>query len=122
MFDRLITHDVTAMRERTRWGRSIERLLGDAERRQGLIRAARPLVEARVVAACAPALAEIRDVLVDPDATVTPQAMHRLRTFLTDGASSPLYGEDPEAARQTSRHLAVAFVVPAVMHAPPAAA
>ena len=69
-----------------------------------------------VAAACAHSLAEIRRVLVDEGATVGPEAMRRLREFLTDGARSPLYRDDVEQARRTAAELAVAFVVPAHAH------
>jgi hypothetical protein len=39
--------------------------------------------------------------------------MRRLRDFLTDGASSPFYGDDPLVAGRVGHEIASAFVVPA---------
>ena len=52
-------------------------------------------------------------MLLDGTATVRPEAMRRLRVFLTDGARSPLYRDDPARAHRAAHELAVAFVVPA---------
>ncbi len=49
-------------------------------------------------------------------------AMRRLRELLTDGASSPLYGDSPERVRGTARELAIAFVFQANTHHPHATA
>ena len=62
-----------------------------------------------VVRACAPSLLEIRILLVDPSAEVRPEAMRRLRDFITDGSRSPLIRGEPEAARRVAEELAIAF-------------
>jgi hypothetical protein len=93
------------------WARSIARLVQELERPESLLRAATRLYRRDVAAACAPSLNEIRWVLVDDAAAVRPEAMRRLRAFMTDGARSPLYRDEPEHARRTARELAVAFAV-----------
>ena len=109
----LFARDDTTTRARARWARSIARLLEDLDRRQPLMRSARPLYRRDVAAACAHPLTEIRWVLVDGTATVRPEAMRRLRAFLTDGTRSPLYRDDPERAQRAAHELAAAFVVSA---------
>lgn len=109
MFER----DDTTARARAMWARSIEGLLRELERQQPLMRSARRLYRRDVAAASAHSLTEIRWVLIDHTAIVRPEAMRRLREFLTDGARSPLYRDDAEHARQVAHELAVAFVVPA---------
>jgi hypothetical protein len=99
------------------WAKSIGRLLDELARPQPPLRSARGLYRLDVAAACAHSLTEIRWVLIDETAAVQPEAMRRLRAFLTDGARSPFYREDAERARRAARELAVAFVVPA--HAQP---
>jgi RecB family exonuclease len=108
--------DDTTPRARARWAASIERLLVELERPEPLMRGARRLYRRDVAAASAHSLIEIRWVLVDESARVRPEAMRRLREFLSDGAQSPLYGDSPEQARRTAREIAVAFVVPAAAH------
>jgi hypothetical protein len=105
--------DDTTPTARAMWGKSIARLLDEIDRPQSLMRSTRRLYRRDVAAACTHSLIEIRWVLIDDTATVRPEAMRRLREFLTDGASSPLYRDDPEQARRVARELAAAFVVPA---------
>ena len=112
---KLFARDDTTPRARAMWARSIARLLQDIHRPQSPLRGRR-LYRRDVAAACVRSLTEIRWVLVDDTATVTPETMRRLRAFLTDGAGSPLYRDDPARTRQRARELAIAFVVPA--HAP----
>jgi hypothetical protein len=95
------------------WARSIARLLDESGHPQSLMRSAGRLYRHDVAAACRHSMHEIQRVLLDDAATVRPEAMVRLRAFLTDGARSPLYGDRPEHARRAARELAVAFVVPA---------
>ena len=114
---KLFHHNDVAPRSCATWARSIEHLIRDIERPQPLLRSMRPLYRRSVAAAAVPALTEIRWVLVDDEASVTPEAMYRLREFLTDGGRSPLFGYDPEAARRAAHELASAFVVPAASHA-----
>jgi hypothetical protein len=103
-------------RARATWARSIARLLDDLERPRIPLRSMRPLYRRDVAGACAHSLIEVRWVLLDDTAVVRPEAMRRLRSFLTDGTSSPLFGSDPEQARRVAHELAVAFVVPAGAH------
>ena len=112
------TRDDTTPRARTRWARSIEHLIADADRRERYHPYARPIYRKDVVRACAPALTEIRWVLVEQETTVRPEAMARLRQFLTDGAASPLHRDDALAARRAAHEIASAFVVPAAVHVP----
>jgi hypothetical protein len=109
----LFSRDLTTARARATWTRSIDGLLDELVRPQPRLRSLRPLYRREVGRACAHSLTEIRWVLADRTATVRPEAMRRLREFLTDGASSPLYGRDAEQARRAARELAVAFVVSA---------
>jgi hypothetical protein len=103
----------TTPRGRKIWARSIQHLIGELDRPQPLLRSFRPLYRREVAAACVPALTEIRWALLDDTVAVRPEAMARLRDFMTDGGRSPLYRDDPEAARRAAHELASAFVVPA---------
>jgi hypothetical protein len=111
----------TTPRARATWAKSIEHLIGEIGRPQPLLRSMRPLYRRDVAAACVPALTEIRWVLVDDTAFVRPEAMARLRGFMTDGGRSPLFRDDPDGARRAARELASAFVIPAGSHATKAA-
>jgi hypothetical protein len=53
-----------------------------------------PLVHPAVAAACVPDAQAIAATLLDPEAEIDPEALHDLREFLCDGASSPLFGID----------------------------
>ena len=70
----------------------------------------RPLMRPDVVWSCVPALHMIKQVLADPPARVAPNAIKKLRALLTDGASSPLFRDDPDAARLVVEELAEVFV------------
>jgi len=70
----------------------------------------RSLIRPEVVWSCVPALHAIKGVLADPARQVTPNAIKELRAFLTDGASSPLFRDDPDAARIVVEVLAGVFV------------
>jgi hypothetical protein len=91
------------------WARSIARLVQELERPESLLGGATRLYRRDVAAASAPFLDQIRWVLVDDAAVVRPEAMRRLHAFMTDGARSPLYRDEPEHARRTARELALAF-------------
>ncbi len=110
------SRDDTTPRARATWAKSIDRLLDDLDRPPPRWQSARRLYRRDVAAACVHSLTEIRWVLIDDTAVVRPEAMRRLRTFLTDGACSPFYRDDPEPARRTAHELAIAFVVPAHAH------
>jgi hypothetical protein len=114
----LFTRDETTRQARARWARSIDRLLAELERPEPLLRSARRLYRRDVAAACANSLIEIQWVLVDQAANVRPEEMRSLRSFLTDGAGSPLYRDDAERAGHLAHELAVAFTVPAPARAP----
>jgi hypothetical protein len=107
-----VRNDTTA-RARASWAKAIGTLLSEIDRPQPRFRSLRPLYRRDVLLACAPALTEIRWVLEDSAAHVRPEAMRRLRDFLTDGASSPFYGDDPLVAGRVGHEIASAFVVPA---------
>ena len=70
----------------------------------------RSLIRPEVVWSCVPALHAIKGVLADPARQVGPAAIKKLRAFLTDGASSPLFRDDPDAARIVVEELADVFV------------
>jgi hypothetical protein len=106
---RFFTRDDTTARARAMWARSIARLVQELEHPESLLRAATRLYRRDVAAACAASLDQVRWVLVDDAAVVRPEAMRRLRAFMTDGARSPLYRDEPEHARRTARELALAF-------------
>ncbi len=110
---KLFTRDDTTPRARNTWARSIERLIADIDRPEPLYRHYRPLYRKDVARACVPALTEIRWVLIEQATPVRPEAMARLREFMTDGGTSPLYRGDAEAARRAAHELASAFVVQA---------
>jgi hypothetical protein len=107
-----VRNDTTA-RARANWAKAIGTLLNEIDRPQPRLRSLHPLYRRDVLFACAPALTEIRWVLEDSAAPVRPEAMRRLRDFLTDGASSPFYGDDPLVAGRVGHEIARAFVVPA---------
>jgi hypothetical protein len=109
-----VRNDNTA-RARANWAKAIGTLLNEIDRPQPRLRSLHPLYRRDVLFACAPALTEIRWVLEDSAAPVRPEAMRRLRDFLTDGASSPFYGDDPLVAGRVAHEIARAFVVPAAM-------
>jgi hypothetical protein len=113
-------HNDTTPRARASWARSIDSLLADADRRQPLLRSMRSIFRPAVVRACAPSLLEIRSILVDPSAEVRPEAMRRLRDFITDGSRSPLIRGELEAARRVAEELAIAFTLNAHSGAAPA--
>jgi hypothetical protein len=111
----LFVRNDTSARARASWSKSIGNLLSEIDRPRPRLRSPRPLYRRDVLLACAPALTEIRWVLEDSAAFVRPEAMRRLRDFLTDGAASPFYGDDPLVAGRVAHEIASAFVVPAAM-------
>ncbi len=114
-------HNDTTPRARVSWARSIDGLLADAGRRPPRLRSMRGIFRPDVVQACAPSLLEIREVLADPSAEVRPEAMRRLRDYITDGTRSPLVRGELEAARRFARELAIAFALVAHSGAAPSA-
>ena len=53
----------------------------------------------------APALSAVAAALRDEDLVVTRESLDAVRSFLTDGIDSPLYGGDPLAARRAAEAL-----------------
>ena len=86
------------MDERTVWARSIDGTIKDASRPSlpFRFRVARPAV----VFAAVPALTAVATALRNERITVSREALDAVRTFMTDGVGSPLYGRDPLAARR----------------------
>ncbi|MDX6617844.1 MAG: hypothetical protein QOK36_230 [Gaiellales bacterium] len=64
-------------------------------------RIARPIV----VLSAASALSAVAGALRDEDVAVAPAALAAVRVFVTDGASSALYGRDPLVARRDAEAL-----------------
>jgi hypothetical protein len=54
------------------------------------------------VLSAAPALSEVAAALRNEDVAVSREALDGVRTFLTNGVDSPLYGSDPLAARRAA--------------------
>ena len=91
------------MEERTLWARTIEGAIKDAAGASfpPRNRIARPVV----VLGAASALSAIALALRDEDVVVTPETLVAVRSFMTDGIDSPLYGSDPFAARRDAEVL-----------------
>jgi hypothetical protein len=96
------------MDERKVWARSIEGAIKDASRSSIPLRTrvARPVV----VLAAAPALSAVAAVLRDETAAVSRESLDALRSFMTNGIDSPLFGRDPLAARRGADVLRRRFV------------
>jgi hypothetical protein len=116
LLDRNASHGV-AMEERRRWAHTIEGAIKDAAGASfpSRNRIARPVV----VLGAASALSAIAVALRDEDVAVTPETLAAVRSFMTDGIDSPLYGSDPFAARRVAevlrRRVAVAAVAEPVV-------
>jgi hypothetical protein len=94
---RKATSEVT-MDEREVWARSIDGALKDATSPSTMVRSR--LTRPAVVLAAAPTLSAVAAVLRDDRVAVSREAIDGVRTFITDGIDSPLYGRDPLAARR----------------------
>ncbi|MDP9255998.1 MAG: hypothetical protein M3Q31_05520 [Actinomycetota bacterium] len=94
--------DVT-MDERRVWARSVEGAIKDASRPSTPFR--RSLTRPAVVIGAAPGLSAVAAVLRDDKIAVSREAIDAVRTFMTDGIDSPLYGSDPLAARRGAEAL-----------------
>jgi hypothetical protein len=95
--------------ERTVWAESIDRAIKDASRPSTLVRMR--ITHPAVVIAAAPALSAVAAVLRDEDVVVSRDALDAVRTFMTDGIDSPLYGRDPLTAHRAAdalRHVVAA--------------
>jgi hypothetical protein len=89
--------------ERDVWARAIDGAIKDAYRPSTLVRMR--LTHPAVVVAAAPALAAVAAALRDEGHDVPRDAMDAIRTFMTDGIDSPLYGRDPLAAHRAADEL-----------------
>jgi nucleotide-binding universal stress UspA family protein len=93
----------TTTSTRKRLAGTIDKLRQDARTERPLLRGFRPLARPAVVAACEPTLARITALLESDRIALAPEALANLNRFLTEGATSPLYGHDALAANATAR-------------------
>jgi hypothetical protein len=91
------TAEVT-MDEREVWARSIDGAIKDVTQPSTPIRMR--LTRPAVVIAAVPALSAVAAVLRDEEVAASRQTLDAVRTFMTDGIDSPLYGRDPLAAQR----------------------
>jgi hypothetical protein len=89
--------------ERRVWAHSIESAIKDAARPSTLVRLR--LTHPSVVVAAAPALSAVAATLRDEEDVVSRETLDAVRTFMTDGIDSPLYGRDPLAAHRAADEL-----------------
>ena len=100
------------MRRRRAWARSVHGLLEAVSRcrqRPHPYWDFPPLVRREVVWACRPALLAVAGVLDDERQPFSAAALRQLRRFLTDPSTSPLFGDDPAAARLAAQQLQRSF-------------
>ncbi len=109
LFHRLLgrARDEVTMEERLVWAHAIDGAIKDAAGGSVSFRArvARPTV----VLAAASALVAIAAVLRDEDVAVARDQIAAVRSFMTDGVASPLFGGDPLAARRSADALRARF-------------
>jgi hypothetical protein len=105
-----------SMRRRRAWARSIHRLLETVSRGSPSWWQSphpywdySPLTRREVIWACRPALLAIAGVLGDQRQPVSAAALRQLKTFLCYPSVSPLFGDDPGAARRAARQLQCSF-------------
>jgi hypothetical protein len=105
-----------SMRRRRAWARSIQRLLETVSRCSpswwqfpNPYRDFPPLTRRQVIWACRPALLTIAGALGDQRQPISAAALRQLKTFLCDPSVSPLFGEDPAAARRAAQQLQCNF-------------
>jgi hypothetical protein len=90
--------------ERRVWARSIEGAIKGASRPSTLVRMR--LMHPAVVVAAVPALSAVAAALREAEnVVVSRDALNAVRTFMTDGANSPLYDRDPLAAHRAADEL-----------------
>ena len=85
-------------RERAKLAQSVRKIVRDSAHSRPPIRGYWPLVRPDVARTCAPQLTRIAELLEDPSSELTGDALKPLRDFLTEGATSPLYGYNVSAA------------------------
>ncbi len=86
------------MREREALAKGLRRLQRDAAMGSWSRFVLQAVVRPEVAAACVPDALAIAAVLSDPAAEVDPAVLRDLRSFLTEGATSPLFDIYPAAA------------------------
>jgi hypothetical protein len=89
--------------ERRVWAQSIDGAIKDASRPSTLVRMR--LTHPAVVLAAAPALSAVAATLRDEEDVVSRKTLDAVRTFMTDGIDSPLFGRDPLAAHRAADEL-----------------
>ncbi len=90
----------TTSSERAMLARGLDRATTGPTGR-GVIRALYPIVRPQVAAACRPSLTRVAEILRDPAAEVSADGVAAVRSLLSDGASSPLFGTSVDAALAT---------------------
>jgi hypothetical protein len=105
-----------SMRQRRAWARSVHRLLEAVSRCYPSwwqfphpYWDFPPLIRREVIWACRPALLAIAAALGDQRQPISAAALRQLKTFLTDPSVSPLFGDDPAAARRAGQQLQCSF-------------
>jgi hypothetical protein len=104
-----------SMRRRRGWAHSIDRLLQLASRTGPFWHYPHPywdfppLLCREVVWACRPALLAIASALDDQRQPISSTALRQLKTFLTEAGTSPLFGDNPAAARHAAQELQRSF-------------
>jgi hypothetical protein len=105
-----------SMRRRRRWARSVHGLLEAAGRCYSSRRQSPhpywdfpPLIRREVIWACRPALLAIAGALGDERQPISAAALRQLKTFLCHPSASPLFGDDPLAARRAAQQLQYSF-------------
>jgi hypothetical protein len=105
-----------SMRQRRAWARSVHRLLEAVSRSYPAwwqyphpYWDFPPRTRREVIWACRPALPAIAAALGDEQQPISDAALRQLRSFLTDPSVSPLFGDDPAAARRGAQQLQRSF-------------
>ena len=105
-----------SMRRRRTWAQAVHRLLDAANRcytsRWQLPHPYwdfPPRTRREVIWACQPALLAIAGALSDEQQPISAVALRQLKRFLCDPSVSPLFGDDPEAARRAAQQLQYSF-------------
>jgi hypothetical protein len=104
-----------SMRQRRAWSRSVHRLLEAVSGCSPWWQFPHPywdfppLIRREVVWACRPSLLTIAAILVDERQPISATTLRQLKRFLTDPSASPLFGNDPMAARRAAQQLQGSF-------------